>query len=312
MTLIRSASAWVFGLLLSWPTCGAMAATEAPTVVRYAGAATPAQQALHAFPAALLALCLDKSGNPYRLEVVPGFSAAQSPLALESNAVDVISLPSIASAIPGIRPVKLPLRRGLLGVRLLLATPSTAERLAQVETTAALRRDFKMGYGQDWFDARAMQRLGFRMTLEASYPALFEGIRQGRFDYLSRGVNEVLAEMEDPALAGSGLVIVPGLALYYPLDDFFWARTGSASLRRDIEQGFRAALADGSYTALFDRFHAETMALAGISERSVMHVLGYPVPEGTPLELFDVLQLTRSQGRLAFPMVPENPPSPEG
>jgi hypothetical protein len=33
-----------------------------------------------------------------------------------------------------------------------------------------------------------------------------------------------------------------------------------------------------------------------LGERSIIHVLGYPVPAETPLEEFDVLGLVRSRG----------------
>ena len=34
----------------------------------------------------------------------------------------------------------------------------------------------------------------------------------------------------------------------------------------------------------------------GLSERSIVHVLGYPVPRDTPLEEFDVLGVVRARG----------------
>jgi hypothetical protein len=68
------------------------------------------------------------------------------------------------------------------------------------------------------------------------------------------------------------------------------------ALARAIARGFQRALADGSYAALFERHYGEAMREIGLSERSIVHVLGYPVPRDTPLEEFDVLGLVRSRG----------------
>jgi hypothetical protein len=134
-----------------------------------------------------------------------------------------------------------------------------------------------------------MQSLGFRVEFGTAYRGLFDMLRAGRFDMLSRGVNEVAAELRDPLLAGRGMVVVPGIALYYPLDDYFWVHRDRGALHAAIERGFRRALADGSYAALFDRHYAAAMAEARIDERSVLHLRDYPVPPGTPLEAFDIL-----------------------
>ena len=253
------------------------------------------------FGAQLLALCLERSGDAYRLEVIQGMNQPRAREAARQGAIDVVMLPNTATDTAPLLPVKLPLRRGLLGVRLLLARPERAERIMLVENTEQLKREFVLGYGRSWLDAEAMQAIGFRVEYGTTYRGLFDMLRAGRFDLLSRGVNELPAELADPALAGSGLVVVPGIALYYPIDDYFWVRPDRPELHAAIERGFRRALADGSYAALFNRHYAAAMAEARIDERSVLHVLGYPVPAGTPLEHFDVLRPSRSRARWTSP-----------
>ena len=249
------------------------------------------------FGTELLRLCLAKSGGNHRLVVLQGMNQPRAREALLRGEVDVVMLPNTAPDTAMLTPVKRPLRRGLLGVRLLLARPETAEALMLVESAQQLKRDFTLGYGSSWLDADAMRALGFRVELGSSYPGLFDMLRAGRFDFLSRGVNEIEAELRDPELAGSGMVVVPGIALYYPLDDYFWVRADRTDLHAAIDRGFQRAIADGSYRALFERFHADPMAKARIGERSVLHLQGYPVPPGTPLQAFDVLQPIRSDAR---------------
>jgi hypothetical protein len=253
------------------------------------------------FAAELLALCLARSPTPYRLEISDALIGPAAREAAVQGRVDVVLMPNTTRTTGGLRPVKMPLTRGLLGVRLLLARPEDAPKFAEVATIDQLKRDFRVGYGRNWLDRDEMQALGFRMELVDTYTALFDGLRAGRFDYVSRGVSEVSNELVDPRLAGSGLAIVPGIALSYPLDDYFWVHPRNARLAADIEAGCRRALADGSYAALFERFHLGAMRAMRMHERTVLHVVGYPVPPGTPLDQFDILQLTRSEGRLAEP-----------
>lgn len=275
-------------------------AWAAPTEVRFPGVGEPGDDRFD-FAAELLALCLERSGGDYRLTLVQGMNQPRGREAARRGDIDVVMLPNTAPDTAPLVPVKLPLRRGLLGVRLLLARPQDAPEVMTVESTEELKRRFRLGYGRGWLDGAAMQALGFRVEFSTTYRGLFDMLRAGRFDVLSRGVNEIQGELRDPALAGRGMVVVPGIALYYPLDDYFWVHRDREALRDDIERGFRKALADGSYAALFTAHHAEAMAAARLEERSVLHLLGYPVPPGTPLQEFDILQLTRSYGSLAAP-----------
>jgi hypothetical protein len=279
----------------------APAATPATArVVRFPGRSEAPDRRLE-FVTALLALSLSKAPSAYRLETSEALIGPAARGAAVGRRVDVVVMPNTTTDTGGLVPVKLPLRRGLLGVRLLLARPQDAQRIGDIASIDTLKRDFRLGYGQAWLDRDAMQALGFRMVVVDHYTALFDGLRDGRFDYLSRGISELSAELGDRRLAGRGMVVVPGLALYYPLDDYFWVRPDDARLGADLEAGFRRALADGSYAALFQRFHLEAMRDIRMQERTVLHVVGYPVPPGTPLEQFDILQLTSSKGVLASP-----------
>lgn len=269
-------------------------ALGSPAPVRFGVGQEPEDRRFDA-AAELLEQALMRAGRQGPVARVQGMNQLRSLQALRDGRLDVVMLPSVRAKDVALKPVAFPIRRGLLGVRLLLARPGDAERIARVATLSELRRDFILGYGQAWLDRREIEGLGFRVETANSYRGLFDMLRAGRFDYVSRGVNEVAAELADPRLAGSGLVVVPDIALFYPLDDFFYVRAGAGGLHRDIERGLEALLADGSYDRWLETHYGEAMRAARINERSVLHVLGYPVPEGTPLDRFDILSPVRSQ-----------------
>lgn len=294
-------------LLLATACLAVGVAAHAAETVRFPGRGEPGDQRFD-FGAELLTLCLEKSGEGLGLEVIQGMNQQRAREAALRGQVDVVMLPNTAPATGALVPVKLPLRRGLLGVRLLVARPESVESLLHVETLADLRRGFRFGYGRAWLDAEVMEQLGFQLVYGSTYAGLFDMLRAGRFDVLSRGVNELSAELADPRLAGRGLVVVPGIALYYPLDDYFWVSPMRPELHEAIERGFLRALEDGSYAALFSRHYAKAMHDADLEERRVIHLLGYPVPPGTPLEHFDVLRLQTSRADLVMPAIGEDAP----
>ena len=296
--LLVAAVVGAHGIVLAQPS----PATPMDREVRLPGRGEPGDRRFE-FGAELLELVLERAGGGWNLRVVDGMKQPRALQAAREGAVDVVVLPNLVSQESGLVPVRQPLRRGLLGLRLLVARPGDADRLMRVESLTALKRDFVMGYGNTWMDREVLEDLGFRMTVGSSYTGLFDMLRAGRFDYLSRGVNELGPEVADPRLAGRDLVVVPGIALYYPLDDYFHVTRRRPELARAIERGFQRALADGSYAELFHRHFDAAMRDARLDERSIIHVSGYPVPPDTPLEAFDVLGLVRSTAVFTPPAV---------
>jgi hypothetical protein len=255
----------------------------------------------YSFPAELLSLAMRSAGSHRELLQIGGMTQARLAVEVSEGRMDTLLLPSSWPINAAVTPVLVPLRRGLLGVRLLLARPEVAQKLARCKTLAELRSGFVMGYGADWIDRPAFEPLGFRMNAGASYSGLFDMLRAGRCDYLNRGVNEVWAELDHPQL-GRGLVVVPGVGLSYPLDDYFWVRRGNTELHEQITRGLARAKADGSYRASFDRFHSAGLRRAALPSRVMFDVGGYPSEPGTPLELFDLL------GELRRPPAPRRQP----
>lgn len=294
-------TAWVAGTPPPLAAQATAAGAEAREV-RFPGRGEPGDQRFD-FSAELLALVLERGGGGWTLTVVEGMKQPRALQAARQGDVDVVALPNLASDRSRLIVVRKPLRRGLLGLRLLVARPEDADGLMRIESLEALKRDFVMGYGDTWMDREVLADLGFRMATGSSYTGLFDMLRAGRFDYLHRGINELGPERAEPRLAGRGLVVVPGIALYYPLDDYFHVTPRRPALARAIERGFERAIADGSYAALFERHFAAAMRDAQLQERSIIHVSGYPVPPGTPLEDFDVLGLVRSTAVFTPPRV---------
>jgi ABC-type amino acid transport substrate-binding protein len=295
---MRNALPALVMLLLVLCPCAAFAAdsgvARAQSVVRVGFESEPGDRRFD-YGAELLERALKAAGSTARVERVRGMNQPRMIQAARQGELDVVILPNVRVTDTGLRPIPFPLRRGLLGVRLLLARPETVDRLSRVDSIQTLKSEYTLGYGHGWLDRRELAALGFRIDTANGYRNLFDMLRGGRFDYLSRGVNEIEAELADPALAGRGMDVVPRIALFYPLDDFFFVPANRSALRADIERGLQRMLDDGSYNRLLNARFGEIMRAVRLNERAILHVRGYPVPDGTPLENFDILQPVRSQ-----------------
>jgi hypothetical protein len=268
---------------------------QAPEL-RFSGG-TDGNDRRYRYAAELLQLALRRGGNDRVVRSVGGMTQARMAVEVAEGRMDVMLLPMSWPTNLAVMPIRLPLRRGLLGVRLLMARPTVAAAIGEVRSLDELRSRFSMGYGADWIDRPAFEPLGFRVVVGSSYSGLFDMLRAGRFDFLSRGVNEVWAEIDHPEL-GRGLTIVAAIALSYPLDDYFYVRNGNQLLHDQISLGLTRARADGSFDALFDLHHRDGLRRAALEQRTIFEIGGYPVEPGTPLELFDVLRgLRRAGGR---------------
>ena len=249
----------------------------------------------------LLQLVLEASQRKVELVPVTGRSNFRIERELVEGELDVAILPSIGERPAGVLPVRVPIRRGLLGVRLLMARKERLPALAAVRTLGALQRGFSLGYGSDWLDLDIMRKVGFRVVTSATYTGLFNMLRAGRFDFLSRGLSEVWGEVDNPALMSSDLAIVPGIALYQPLDDYFHLGNASTEWAEVLQQGLATVLRDGRYATLFQQHFGAAFRRAGMAQRRVLLVTGYGVELGTPLEQFDVLELRGTEGVLKAP-----------
>ncbi len=142
----------------------AQSATAAPAAreVRFPGRGEPGDHRFD-FSAELLVLVLERAGGGWNVTIIEAMKQPRALQAARQGDVDVVALPNLASDRSRLIVVRKPLRRGLLGMRLLLSRPAGAERLMAIESLETLKRDFVMGYGDTWMDREALTDLGFRL-----------------------------------------------------------------------------------------------------------------------------------------------------
>lgn len=162
--------------------------------------------------------------------------------------------------------VPIPVRRGILGYRVLIVRKADLPRFARINTLDELTQ-LRVGQGQGWNDIPLLQANQFKVVASPTYEGIFRLLQTGRVDYLSRGINEAWSEVAARPLLD--LAVEPTLLLYYPWPKYFFVNRNRPELAKRIEKGLAQMLANGSYESLFKSFHQVDIERADLRKRRV-------------------------------------------
>jgi hypothetical protein len=184
-----------------------------------------------------------------------------------------------------LRPIRIPLDKGLLGYRVFLIRRQLQARLDEVRTLDDLRR-FSIGQHSAWTDVEVLERAGFTVVRGGKYDGLFGMLDSGRFDLFSRGVSEVGAEMREYGKRFPDMVVERNLLLNYPLAAYFFVRADAAGeqIAQRVEAGLASMLKDGTFDRMFDAFKAPLEQAFNLSGRRLLHISNPLLSPETPLK----------------------------
>lgn len=242
------------------------------------------------FPLRLLRLLLAAAGFNAEPQPQPHASQASMLPALRAGELDIGLFASVGPFPADVLPLRFPIRRGLLGARLLLARRADAPHLARLNDASALQ-GLRLGYGRGWADRAQFEALGQRLLLVDGYPELFRALARGDCDLLHRGVNEIWGELDHPLLVPHGVVVVPQVALSYPVDDYFCLPERHRDWLPRLQHGAELLWRSRAYHRVFFEAFGRSIERAGFARRRVLPVVGYGTEPATPLRSFDALRL---------------------
>lgn len=236
---------------------------------------------------ALLHLAIDKTQADFglaRLVPVQGLETQSRALAQLTKDLDIDVLWTMTSIEreQKLLPVRVPLMKGLMGLRLLIVREQDLQRFAHIETLVQLR-ELSAGQGEDWPDSDIMRFNGLVVKTSVNYRALFKQLESRRFDYLPRAFNEPFDELAN--LPEMDLVVEPRLALLYPTASYFFVSRHNPALAKRLQTGLERAIADGSFDELFWNHpqNKEAFEKADIDERIILRLANPVLPDETPL-----------------------------
>ncbi|MFO1368471.1 MAG: transporter substrate-binding domain-containing protein [Marinagarivorans sp.] len=183
-----------------------------------------------------------------------------------------------------LRPIRIPILKGLLGYRILIINKKNQPKFSQVKTLDDLKQ-FTFGQGKTWTDTKILQANGLKVVTTNKYPGLFHMVDGDRFDAFPRGVNEPFGELaQRPDLPD--LKVEDTILLVYRMPFYLFVSRDNPKLGNDIETGLNRAVADGSFDKIFysEPNIKDVLDKANMKNRRIFNLNNPFLTKETPLE----------------------------
>jgi len=235
----------------------------------------------------LLKLALDKTVDSHgAYELKPSTKAMNQRDALKAmmagQGVDVVHTMTDKTRERVLLPIRIPLDKGLIGVRLIMVNKSEQDKFLNVKQTSDLKR-YTFGQGHDWPDTEILRFNDVKVNTAPEYGQLFKMLQAKNFDGFPRAVFEIWDEIENHK--DKNLTVAEGFYIYYPAAMYFFVRKdiNGAAVGRRLEAGLKIALKDGSFDKLFNTAMMPYINKAKLKERIGIKLKNPLLPEETPL-----------------------------
>ena len=237
-------------------------------------------QQRYAFGAKLLELALTKTGLKFEIKAIDenAVNEGRGELMVIRGQLDVQWHSTTAKREASMIPIKIPVYRGMLGLRLLLAKNSRAAELSNIQTLAQLQK-YTGGHGTHWGDLPVYATNNLPVRTHVDYELLFKWLIDERFDYFHRGMNEIWPEQKRYS---EELSVVDNVMLFYPHPVYFFVTHHRPDLAKKLELGLQKAIDDGSYKALFFEEHQSILNQSNLSKRRLIKLSNPVAPDLDP------------------------------
>lgn len=179
------------------------------------------------------------------------------------------------------RPIRIPLSKGLFGYRVLVIRKGEQARFDQVNTIEDLAK-FIGGQGTHWPDTRIMRANGLKLVTAENTDSLFRMIQAKRFDYFPRGTSEAWYELSDRY--NDKLTVENNLLLYYPADIYFFVSNSNEALANRIEKGLEILIDNGEFDKFFYSHPRISTAFNKLKNRRLLKLTNPYLPPETPVD----------------------------
>lgn len=179
-----------------------------------------------------------------------------------------------------LRPIRIPLFKGLFAYRVLLIRKQDQPRFDRVRHLQDLAK-LAGGQGTHWPDTLILQENGLRTLTAENTESLFRMLSAKRFDYFPRGISEAWYELmtrEDTNLA-----VEDKLLLYYPTAMYFFVNKNNEALAQRIEKGLENLIDSGEFDRFFYHHPRVSAGLERLTKRRIIPLRNPYLPAETPV-----------------------------
>lgn len=179
-------------------------------------------------------------------------------------------------------PIRIPLDKGLIGIRLVLKTSDSVGSFEGIKTLNDLKK-YSYGQGFFWPDTEILRHNSLNVKMIKEYEALFTQLEAGEFDGFPRSILEIWDELESQN--NKNFSIAEGFYFYYPVPIYFFVRKDElgAKIAQRIETGLREAIKNGKFDELFQKHMQPYLDKANLEQRVGIPLENPLLPEQTPL-----------------------------
>lgn len=231
----------------------------------------------------LLDLSLSKAGvSPTYVQQDSSLSAGRLVERVESNKMDVFWAGMSPDTESRLRPIRIPIFKGLLGHRIFVVHQNSVDKFANIQSLEDLKQ-FSAGQGRFWGDTEILQRAGLPVTTTVKGQNLWAMLDGGRFDYFPLAVHEPWSEID--ARPELNLTVDPNVLLVYPFAMYFYVNQSNSNLYNAIKQGMDAAIDDGSYDQLLfqSAMLKQAFSEANLARRKIIRIPNPNMHPDTPV-----------------------------
>ncbi|TNE70568.1 hypothetical protein EP331_11725 [bacterium] len=235
----------------------------------------------------LLKLALEKTVPTYgEYSLVPAEKAMMQRDALKAmmsgHTLDVVHTMTDKIRERVLLPIRIPLVKGLIGVRLVMVKQENQSKYLNVKTVDDLKK-YSFGQGHDWPDTEILRYNDIKVVTSPEFSPLFGMLKNDEFDGFPRAVFEIWDEVQDNK--DKNLVVADGFYIYYPTAMYFFVRKDKqgAAIAKRIEAGLRLAIKDGSFDKLFNATMKPYLDKANLKDRVGIKLKNSLLPDDTPL-----------------------------
>lgn len=270
-------------------TTSSLLAQIEPTIIRYP--ATSADLGIDARASYFLTLLqetldvTEAEFGPYQLQPSPQYiPQGRAVLELRENKqLDVLWTMTSIRRENAIWPIRIPLKKGLLGVRVLAVHK---DKQAQFESASSAQEIKAMHaiQGHDWPDYNILESAGFYVTPTSRYKDIYEVLTKSRFDYFPRGILEAWAEIDQYKI--NNIDVVKNVAIVYRAPIYFFVNKQNAVLHERINKGLQQLQASGRFDELLYQFpwHKKALDMLKHPPKLVIPLDNPLLPSETPID----------------------------
>jgi Bacterial extracellular solute-binding proteins, family 3 len=180
-----------------------------------------------------------------------------------------------------LRPIRIPLSKGLFGYRVLVIRKQEQVRFDQVKNIDDLA-NFIGGQGTHWPDTRILKANGLKLVTAENTESLFRMIEAKRFDYFPRGTSEAWFELLERK--ENNLTVEKNLLFYYPADIYFFVNKNNEALANRIEKGLEILIDNGEFDRFFYSHPRVSTAFNKLKDRRLIKLKNPYLPPETPVD----------------------------